>query len=248
MSHSHSHHHREHHGHHGHDFAASNRAHFNAHAETYDEFPGAKEVTKKIGEAILQTIPFDKESTTVLDFACLVSSVLVPQSKFLLGVDISEAMIVQFTKRFAAQGLSADKVKGMAKELKGEPGELDGMKFDIVTCSAAYHHFDPSKLQNITNTLASFLKPGGYLFIFDFEPTEESMFEAHNSSDAVKDGAVGTLKGFSESVMRSLYEGSGLTESFEYSHITTFGMRGADLDIFMCKARKPVDSMTPSGL
>ncbi|KAK7043648.1 hypothetical protein VNI00_008259 [Paramarasmius palmivorus] len=244
MHHSHQHpHNHNHHGHgHGHgDHAALNKAHFDSHAESYDDTPGAIELTRKIGEGVLESISFDKEKTTVLDFACgtgLVSNVLVPHSKYLVGVDISEGMINQFTKRFDSQGLSSDKVKGVAIELKGEPGELDGAKFDVITCSMAFHHFDPSKLQDMTKILASFLKPGGYLFIMDMEPTNAQPPTIPEDWDQT----IGHKGGFPESTMRSLFEGAGLTESFSYRHLTTFKMWDNEMDIFISKAQKPEGS------
>ncbi|EEB90505.1 hypothetical protein MPER_11280 [Moniliophthora perniciosa FA553] len=114
--------------------AAANKAHFNENAHNYDATPYILEAAKQsvyshamIGEGILAEIPFDKESTIVMDFACgtgLVANVLVPHSKALTGIDISEGMINQFTQRFEKQGLSSDKVRGIRKELKGEPGDV----------------------------------------------------------------------------------------------------------------------------
>lgn len=60
------------HAHHTHDYAAANQEHFNKMAETFDEFPGAKELAKRVVNAILAKFPdrFDEDNTSVMDFAC----------------------------------------------------------------------------------------------------------------------------------------------------------------------------------
>jgi ubiquinone/menaquinone biosynthesis C-methylase UbiE len=57
---------------------------------------------------------------------------LEPHVKSIVGVDISQGMIDQFTKRLSDKGISQDKVKPLVAELTGEEGELDNAKFDIV--------------------------------------------------------------------------------------------------------------------
>jgi type I restriction-modification system DNA methylase subunit len=54
-----------------HDYAAANREHFDGGAaEEYDKTPGALEATQKIASVILKLFPFNKDTTTVLDYAC----------------------------------------------------------------------------------------------------------------------------------------------------------------------------------
>ena len=57
----------------GHDFAAANKEHFDKHAHNLEEMhPKWVEMCRKEVEALRTQWPalFDKESTTVLDFAC----------------------------------------------------------------------------------------------------------------------------------------------------------------------------------
>ncbi|KAL0579189.1 hypothetical protein V5O48_002811 [Marasmius crinis-equi] len=261
-----------HHHHHGHDtsdhsaaipqnvqgdLAAYNKAHFDAHAHSYDNTPHIVETNKKwvvpprtpiqhsdnfgihirrIGKAISETIPLSKDSTTVLEYACgtgLVSSELVPYSKSIVGVDISEGMIQQFRNRFEKQGLSSDQVKGICQELKGEEGELDGAKFDVVVCSMAYHHFDAQNLQNTTNVLASFLKPAGHLAIIDNEPDPEGQ----DIYKGVDKNRLGHSTGFSRSHMEELFSGAGLSTR-SYEHVTSFLHREATHGVFLAVAQK----------
>ncbi|KAK7047822.1 hypothetical protein VNI00_006150 [Paramarasmius palmivorus] len=234
--HHHHHHHQHEHGSGLPNLAEANKAHFNENAHNYDAIPYILEATKKIGEGILAAIPFDKESTTVLDYACgtgLVANALVPHSKSVTGVDISEGMIKQYIQRFEKQGVSSDKVKGICQELKGEPGELDGAKFDVVVCSMAYHHFDPSTLQNTSTILASFLRPGGHLAIVDNEPT------AGGAQGDLPAQTIGKPDGFTSADMERIFSGAGL-RSFSYSHLTQFERRdGVQQRIFLAKAQKP---------
>ncbi|KAJ8082130.1 hypothetical protein PM082_007977 [Marasmius tenuissimus] len=245
--HHHGHHGHHHHHHHEHqaalpeniqgDIAAANKAHFDAHAHSYDATPYILEVTKKVGAAIVEAVPFNKETTTVLEYACgtgLVSNELIQHAKSLVGVDISEGMITQFRNRFEKQGLPSDKVKGVCQELKGEDGELDGAKFDVVVCSMAYHHFDPSTLQRTTDILASVLKPGGYLAIVDNEPDAQG----REMYQGVDKAALGHQTGFSREHMDRLFTGAGLSTR-SYNHLTKFEVRGTEHSTFLATAQKP---------
>ncbi|ESK90982.1 s-adenosylmethionine-dependent methyltransferase [Moniliophthora roreri MCA 2997] len=209
----HSHHHHHHHQHgHGHDhgdLAAANKAHFNENAHNYDTTPYILEATKKIGEGILAEIPFDKESTTVMDFAC--------------GTGLVANVLGCRRRR-----------SGICKELKGELGELNDAKFDVVVCSMAYHHFDPVTLLDTTKILASFIRPGGYLVIVDNEPT------AADASDGdMPKHTIGKPGGFTSAEMERLFTDAGLS-SFTYNHLTQFERRdGVHQRVFLAKAQKP---------
>jgi len=52
-----------------------------------------------------------------------------------VGVDISENPVVLFNQWVADKGISFEKMHAIAAELKGEDGELDGLKFDVITVS-----------------------------------------------------------------------------------------------------------------
>lgn len=148
--------HVEHH-HHGHNYAEANREFFNKEAGVYDDRPVALEVAKKCAQAMLKAFDFDEEKTYVLDYACgtgehnepchsysigmlrwfkgLISRELAPFSKQILGVDISQGMVDQYNLRVANQGIPSEEMKAVATELKGEQGELENRKFDVVVVS-----------------------------------------------------------------------------------------------------------------
>lgn len=123
MSHTHHDHAHEH-------FAEVNRAHFDKHASEYEDHPMALPLTNLAGSHILSAYPFNKDSTRILDFACgtgLMSRKLAPNAKSVTGVDISQGMVDQYNKR-----VSGD-MKAVRLELKGEAGELEDHKFDVIT-------------------------------------------------------------------------------------------------------------------
>ena len=62
----------------------------------------------------------------------LVSRELAPHAKRILGVDISQGMVDQYNLRVANQGISSDEMRAVAVQLKGEDGELENQKFDVV--------------------------------------------------------------------------------------------------------------------
>ena len=52
--------------------------------------------------------------------------------KSIVGVDISQVSVDRYNARAVQLGLAPEKMKAVCVELKGEPGELDGAKFDVV--------------------------------------------------------------------------------------------------------------------
>ena len=65
----------------------------------------------------------------------LVSRELAPHSKQIIGVDISQGMVDKYNLRVANQGISPEEMRAICAELKGEEGELDGQKFDVIVVS-----------------------------------------------------------------------------------------------------------------
>ncbi|TCD63972.1 deoxycytidyl transferase [Steccherinum ochraceum] len=194
-------------GHH-HSFAAANEAHFDGEAEAYEARPQAQELARKICKAMRAKYPslFNEESTVLMDYACgpgLTSRELAPYVKSIVGVDISQGMVDLFNRRVANQGILPEEMKAVKVELKGEEGELDGQKFDVVICIAAYHHFDT--VDDTTRILASFLKPGGSLLIADILKADSGVKPLEHFAHVVAHTA-----GFSKADMKSVFEANGL--------------------------------------
>lgn len=65
----------------------------------------------------------------------LLSRALAPHAKSIVGADISQASIDVYNETVSNQGLSPDEMRAVCVELKGEAGELDDLKFDVVVVS-----------------------------------------------------------------------------------------------------------------
>ena len=71
----------------------------------------------------------------IFTFTGLFSRELAPYTKSIVGIDISPKSVEYYNQRANEQGISPDEMKAVCIELKGEEGELDGAKFDVVTVS-----------------------------------------------------------------------------------------------------------------
>lgn len=121
-----------------------------------------------------------KPGATILDFACgpgVLDRIFVPfleggsTTSEIVGVDINEGFLNRFkseldliTKGYliSTRIVKADILSAEAEE-DIRPLESSA---DVVVCSLAYHHFHD--FGAMTKKLASFLKPGGWLYIVDF--------------------------------------------------------------------------------
>ena len=68
-------------------------------------------------------------------FTGLLSRALAPHAKSIVGVDISQRSVDLYNETVFNQGLSPDEMRAVCAELKGEAGELDDLKFDVVAVS-----------------------------------------------------------------------------------------------------------------
>ncbi|KAG8746138.1 hypothetical protein FRC10_006004 [Ceratobasidium sp. 414] len=184
----------------------ANRQHFDsqAHVHGYDANPTVQKLAKECSSAILKAVPFDEDKTVVMDYACgtgeprieiqeetnphgssgLLSRALAPHTRTLIGVDISSKSVDYYNECVANQGVSDDEMRAVCVELKERgtegPDAFDGIEFDVVVCTNAYHHFDDVRV--ITKILTSYLKPGtGTLLVIDLirSSTSESLHKDH---------------------------------------------------------------------
>ena len=63
------------------------------------------------------------------------SKQIIPYAKSILGVDVSQGMIDLYNETGEKEGFSG--MKAVCADLKGEDGELDGRKFDVIIVSIA---------------------------------------------------------------------------------------------------------------
>ncbi|KAI1791564.1 S-adenosyl-L-methionine-dependent methyltransferase [Ganoderma leucocontextum] len=194
------------------DFAEANKAYFDQRVHQLGDHGHGHELGRNNIAAMRKVWPelFDEDKTVAMDYACGMGSEPSPSScaqyvKSVVGVDISQASVDRFNAQAENQGLEPDEMRAVCTELKGEPGELDGLKFDIVVCCASYHHF-PS-IAETTRVLASFLKPGGSLLVADIKAEDDGRLifpEVHHH-------LVPHTRGLSEETMCGAFEHAGLT-------------------------------------
>ncbi|KAJ7611695.1 S-adenosyl-L-methionine-dependent methyltransferase [Roridomyces roridus] len=220
------------HGHsHSHGEGASHApggtwTHENVHL--YEQQPTAAEMGDRVPKAMREVYPFDEDTTTVMDFACgtgLISRGLAPYCKSIVGVDISQAMVDFYNEKVHNQGIPPEEMRAVCADLKGEISELDGQKFDVIVCSAAYHHLE--SIDDTTRVLSFFLKPGGCLLVVDFMKSDQPVPE-----DVPNSG------GFTEADIRKAFVGARL-DGFEFDPFTKAMFHGQRVTVFLAKGSKP---------
>ncbi|KAI0046938.1 S-adenosyl-L-methionine-dependent methyltransferase [Auriscalpium vulgare] len=219
---------------HAQSFPDANAQYFDAHAHEMDERPAHQELAQRVSAALLDAYQFKEEETVVMDFACgtgLVSRALAPHAKTIIGVDISQGSVDEFNRRVENQGILPEEMRAVRAELKGEDSELDGLRFDLIVCSMAYHHF--ASYVDMTRILAFFLKAGGHLFVVDIMKNEDGMAVIPQKFGHI----VPHLHGLSESDMRGAFEGAGL-QDFSYGLLTKMKRNGKDESLFLTKGVK----------
>ncbi|TKY90575.1 hypothetical protein EX895_000573 [Sporisorium graminicola] len=162
----------------------ANKAFYALTAAEYDKMGRgmAVEAAKTNAANILARVPgIDPTKTELMDFAAgtgLLAMFLAPRCKSVTALDQSDAMIEQLRNKLDAQTDPKDRINNIVPVVTDildealSDGPLDGKKFDVITCTNSYHHLnDPKK---VTQVLASYLKPGGYLAVVDLIKTERS--------------------------------------------------------------------------
>jgi len=223
---------------HSHDYSEANKAHFDdTEAEKYDKRPQAAEMARRQSDAMIKAYPFDESKTTVLDFACgtgLISRELAAHTNKIVGVDISEAMVKQYNQRVENQGIPPEEMRAVCTELKGTVEELDGVKFDVIVCASAYHHFE--SIEEVTRTLAFHLKPGGYLMVSDImKPSNGDEVFPH---DGAHIHIVAHKGGFDETDIRKAFDAADLHDTSFDKITSTKWVNGRSIDIFLAKGVK----------
>ncbi|KAF8710484.1 S-adenosyl-L-methionine-dependent methyltransferase, partial [Rhizoctonia solani] len=238
------------HGHHAHGHHATgglkeaNRQYFDglahSHEGGYENIPIAQPMADKACAAILEAFSFDKSQTVVMDFACgvgLISERLSPHSKSIIGVDISSKSADFYNERAAKQGAPPDQMKAICVDLgergKAEEDVFGGIEFDVIVCSAAYHHFDD--INQMTKVLASYLKPGtGVLIVIDIKESPEAANSLSSHSHVVA-----YTGGFNEEMIRSAFVNEGGLQEFSFKPAFQMNWHGSDVDLFIAKGTRP---------
>ncbi|PSN66460.1 S-adenosyl-L-methionine-dependent methyltransferase [Corynespora cassiicola Philippines] len=170
-----------------------NNARFNAEAEAWDGNKKHVESCEKAYEAIKRYVPSFADGSAkdldVLEIGCgtgLLSFMLAPHVRSLVGVDTADGMIAAFNTKVAGlpnpdkANLAAVNVlvqepddvhiQGAAAALatrRGESGHDGPYRFDLIVSHLTLHHI-PS-LPDIFATLLKCLRPGGHIALTDYE-------------------------------------------------------------------------------
>ncbi|CUA67667.1 putative methyltransferase C1347,09 [Schizosaccharomyces pombe 972h-] [Rhizoctonia solani] len=225
-------------------FKEANRQWFDSQAHNYEggyeAQPAAQDMAKKATAAFLEAFPFDKSQTIVMDFACgtgMISQQLAPHSKKIIGVDISPKSVDFYNERVTKQGVSQAEMKAICADLaergKAESDIFDGIEFDVIVCSGAYHHFD--SINDMTKILTSYLKPGtGMLVIVDIIKSPEAAYllSKHNH-------IVVNTNGFDEESIRSAFVDAGDLQNFSFKPAFQMTWHEKDVELFVAKGIRP---------
>ncbi|KAH7113898.1 S-adenosyl-L-methionine-dependent methyltransferase [Dendryphion nanum] len=170
-----------------------NNARFNAEAAAWDANEKHVESCQKAFEAVKRYVPAftdgSSQSLDVLEIGCgtgLLSFLLAPHVRSLVGVDTADGMIDAFNIKVAAlpdpdkanlaavnvllQEADDVHIQGAAAALAGRRGDSthdNPYRFDLIVSHLTLHHI-PS-MPNVFQTLYQCLKPGGRIALTDYE-------------------------------------------------------------------------------
>jgi len=133
---------------------------------------------------------------TALAFAPRVASVI--------GLDMTEAMLVQ------ARALAAEQGAGNADFELGDAMELpyDSSRFDLVTCRVCAHHF--ADVRKAVEEMARVLRPGGRLLVVDSVSPEDPAEDTYlNCIELIRDPS--HVRNYSVSQWEELFGAAGLS-------------------------------------
>lgn len=175
------------------------------------------------GGITLDIILYDKSATDsspikIMDFACgtgLVMEKLVPflpDSSEIVGIDINQAFLDSFDSKVDRLSHKYPSISVSSKNLDIlDPSNDDFVKsnlegqFDKIYCTILYHHLHD--YENVTEKLATFLKPGvGKLYIIDFYNEDVERL----AKDQADSHAVQHMGGLKVGALTTALENAGL--------------------------------------
>ena len=165
--------------------------------------------------------PSSKTSTKqvrFLDYACgpgTLTKIFLPYITEAIGIDVSEGMVEEYTKRFATEESSATNratakafvgnlVSATDLTLPSEPHLQLFQSFDFVAVGFAFHHFED--LPTTTKTLANCLKPGGIFMILDLVDERGQPHDHHHQQP------IDTLDNTSSEILHIVTHTHGVTQ------------------------------------
>lgn len=76
---------------------------------------------------------------------------LAADCKSILGVDISQSMVDLYNERVSNQGIEPSEMHAVVKDLKGNPDELEGRKFDVIVVSGNQQPLQEDAMAHLTS-------------------------------------------------------------------------------------------------
>jgi len=197
---------------------------FDELAKQWDEKPSRVENAKKIGEAILNSIPVSKE-WNVLDFGAgtgLLTFYIQPYVKHIDAVDNSKGMLEVLEEK--AKKARIKNIKPVLKDL--EKDDLGKNKYDLIVSSMTLHHI--KDLEKFAKKLYDALKDGGYIAIADLEK-EGGTFHSDNEGVYHFD--------LSKEKMENLYKKAGF-KNFKYKIVNIIEKNNKEYPVFLAIGEK----------
>ncbi|KAF2218354.1 S-adenosyl-L-methionine-dependent methyltransferase [Elsinoe ampelina] len=256
------------------DLAESTRKLWNKYASQYDTGDWQKELFKQVTAFIqdsvsngLLDLPPKDGGVSLLDYACGTGKITLALKDHItsaLGIDISDGMVDIYNARMSEAGVpNAHAVVGNLLSEQGLTGELDkeAHNFDIAFVGFGFHHFEDPELT--IKRLSSRLKPGGFIAILDWLPSDEDPqykaeegaghhYHHHHHGHGHKHGHGSAQSsepqhtihhdGFSQSTMEKLYSQAGLVDfgfaTMEKPLVIEMGGKRVERTGFIAKARR----------
>ncbi len=148
---------------------------FDQLALEWDKEQKRVENARKIGEAIVSSVPLS-EDMNVMDFGAgtgLLTLYIQPYVKHIDAVDNSEGMLSVLKEKIEKAGI--ENITPVKKDLEKE--DFGEEKYDLIVSSMTMHHI--KNLENFLKKLYRVLKKGGYIAVADLEK-EDGTFHSDN--------------------------------------------------------------------
>ncbi len=196
---------------------------FDEVAKTWDEKPSRVENARKVGRAIVESLPVDRK-WQVLEIGAgtgLLTFYLKPFVGRIVAVDSSRGMIEVLREKVDRLG-----VEGVEPLLLDAEKELPQGKFDLVVLHMTLHHV--KDISSLFKSLYPLVKEGGFLAVGDLLK-EDGTFHRSN---------VGVYHfGFSQKELCSYFKAAGF-KPFFFKIVHSIERNGREYPIFLGVAVK----------
>lgn len=197
---------------------------FDQLALEWDKEQKRVENARKIGEAIVSSVPLS-EDMNVMDFGAgtgLLTLYIQPYVKHIDAVDNSEGMLSVLKEKIEKAGI--ENITPVKKDLEKE--DFGEEKYDLIISSMTMHHI--KNLENFLEKLYKVLKKGGYIAVADLEK-EDGTF--HSDNEGVYHF------GFDQDEIVSLFQKAGFKD-ISIKTVNKIHKNDKDYGVFLIVAKK----------